>query len=845
MKSTAKVSRRSARLLAACGLALIVASCSNKKHGPRSDTRTVVGKGVVSWLVDDVPRDAAPSRSASRLAVVDFDGDGQLDLVRAQADAETEVLLQSQGRLESRQPITETSQSQALAAGDFDSDGDGDLVVAYADGRDVLYVNRQEDGLELRSLPAASTTSKTKHLAFADIMPASPGLEILRLRGDQCELLSRGNLEGKYRVVTRLGPKGAQQLLTAIDVDGDGDLDVVRDDGAKGLLVFENSSGQLTQRGSFFPTFARRVLGIAEFRSADQQAVFVIALGAGGAIALQRQAATWTQTTLTTSETQFVEARDLDGDGRSEILVAGGQELHVLRPLAGARDPSDGEQKSYGLASPVTSIVVADFDKDSRVDVYVGGQLRDTYFYGGPEAAFTQATDREPALAQLGASGIVLAADLDGDAWIDLVQASSSPGKLTWRRNEGFAEYAAEAEILAGVDVVAMLAFDVDADQDNDLILALRGGPLRLLLNQGKGVFDAKDIKTISATPAVEMSAHDLDRDGQHDIVLRTASGDLQFWRNTGKGRFVDASGKLPAPKVEVGAYLLSDLDGDGDLDYVVAHGKRGELSLVEGLSDGAFEQKAQSLPALGLGATRIRSLSTDDGTSLLVARDSIDAGLAWIGASDGERWTDLGEGFSSPVAATIDFVLIDIDEDGDLDLVQGGRDGVSLLEQHASKWIARPRAVASYALGVRRLLRVDDDRDGDVDVLAIGAHSARLRNRSVDVAVPYRPRIGRAIPVDLTLRNRGAERSSLRVFTSFQEIVGGTPGRFGVWGLDPSKQIELRPLEFKGAEGEIRLELEIPNEGTLIGRSFFVQTLNSRASAWRSGPRVGRRIAP
>ena len=479
MKSTAKVSRGPARFLAACSLALIVASCSNKNHGPRSDTRTVVGKAVVSWLVDDVPRDAPPSRSASRLAAVDFDGDGQLDLVRAQAAAETEVLLQSQGRLERRQPITETSQSQALAAGDFDSDGDGDLVVAYADGRDLLYVNRQEDGLELRPLPAASVRSKTKHLAFADIMPAAPGLEILRLRGDQCEVLSRGNIEGEYRVVTQLGPKGAQQLLTAIDIDDDGDLDVVRDDGAKGLLVFENASGQLTQRRSFFPIFASPVLGIAKIQSADQDAGFAVALGAGGVIALQRQGSTWRQSTVTTSEAQFVEASDLDSDGRSEILVAGGQELHVLRALAGARD-GDSEQKSYQLASPVTSIVVADFDDDTRVDVYVGGQLSDTYFYAAPAAGLTLATDREPALAELDATSVVLAADLDGDAWIDLVQASSKSGKLTWRRNEGFAEYAAEAELLTGVDVAAMLAFDVDADQDNDLILALRNGPLQL-----------------------------------------------------------------------------------------------------------------------------------------------------------------------------------------------------------------------------------------------------------------------------------------------------------------------------------------------------------------------------
>ena len=167
---------------------------------------------------------------------------------------------------------------------------------------------------------------------------------------------------------------------------------------------------------------------------------------------------------------------------------------------------------------------------------------------------------------------------------------------------------------------------------------------------------------------------------------------------------------------------------------------------------------------------------------------------------------------FRAAVGATTDFVLIDIDEDGDLDLVHGGRDGVSLLEQHESKWIARPRAVASFASGLRRLLRVDDDRDGDVDVLAVGSRSGRLRNRSVDLAMPYRPRIGRSIPVDLTLRNRGADRSSVRVFTSFQEIVGGIPGRFGIWGLDPSKQIELTPLEFKGSEGELRLELEIPD---------------------------------
>ena len=846
MKTTPLVSRRCASLLAASGLLFLVAACSNKNRGSGSDSRTVIGAPLSSWFADDTARDAAPSRSATRLAAVDFDGDGKLDLVRSQEAGGVDALLQLGGRLERRDTIATAIGGRTVAAADFDGDGDGDVAVAYADGRDVLYVNTGSD-VDARTLPSTKPSAVSTRIVFAELDPKSPGLEILRLRDQTCELLARRDTESAYVLAGTFGARGAQFVLAAIDVDGDGDDDVVRDDASNGLIVFENNAGSFVQRSSYFPKQPAPVRDIAVIEGRSDQPDFALAFGPGGAAALLRDNGDWQRQQLVKADVDLVASRDFDRDGHHEVLAVGGRTLRVLTigaPSTG--EGHEGETLSYALASSATALVVADFDGDPCFDVYVGGSGADTYLQGAPKATFIPALDRDAALADIDRSSRVASGDFDGDGWIDIARASTKRGALSWRRNQAWAEYGKSREILADLAIEAMTAFDVDADKDVDLIFALRDGPIHFVRNQGKGDFETKKIETISAAKAIDLTAVDIDRDGKIDLVVRTSTRELKYLHNSGSGRFADASDKLPLPKSDVHAYLLEDLDGDGDLDYVVAHGSTGEISLVDGLADGAFDTKATALPARGLGAKRIVAVPGLDGKSLLVASDGIDGGLAWIGPSAGRRWADLSDnGLSGPIGATPDLTLIDADEDGDLDIVRAGVDGLSVIERSGDRWLVRRALIDSLAHDVQRVIAVDDDRDGDVDVWAIGSSSRRVRNRSVDVAMPFRPRIGRAVPLEFALRDPGAQTIPLRVFTSFTAIAGGTQGRFGMWGLDPTKQVELRSVRVRGPHGGLRLDLEIPVQASLLGHTFYVQTLNGRGESWRSGPRVGRRIAP
>ena len=160
----------------------------------------------------------------------------------------------------------------------------------------------------------------------------------------------------------------------------------------------------------------------------------------------------------------------------------------------------------------------------------------------------------------------------------------------------------------------------VDVDGDGDLDLFIAEGtdtpaprPNRLLLNDGTGAF--ADATATHLPPAVANSTKadfgDLDGDGDLDAIVANL-GPEQLLLNTGGGVFADGSAaRLPPPPPflqDITADArLADVDGDGDLDVLLSNenpfnpsptgGGQNRLWINNGL--GFFsDQTAARLPA-------------------------------------------------------------------------------------------------------------------------------------------------------------------------------------------------------------------------------------------------------
>src|SRR5258708_27418448 len=83
-------------------------------------------------------QDFVAGQSPKAVAVSDFNGDGQLDIVVAGADGVSVLLGRGDGTFQAAQTFPAGSSPVSVAVGDFNGDGKPDLAVAGADGVSVL-----------------------------------------------------------------------------------------------------------------------------------------------------------------------------------------------------------------------------------------------------------------------------------------------------------------------------------------------------------------------------------------------------------------------------------------------------------------------------------------------------------------------------------------------------------------------------------------------------------------------------------------------------------------------------------------------------------------------------------
>lgn len=280
----------------------------------------------------------------------------------------------------------------------------------------------------------------------------------------------------------------------------------------------------------------------------------------------------------------------------------------------------------------------------------------------------------------------------------------------------------------------AVALADLDGDGDLDLHVGQTGTD-RLLLNDGHGVFREAGPGALPADSeiATTIVTGDVDADGHLDLLVGSLSG-LRLYINDGRARFQDATAQVPANLPPVADLELADLDRDGDLDIAAAHfapsfaGAIVAARLYENDGRGTFRDVSSRLPQVVTITSGIALGDVDRDGDLDLVLANTPRQYKWFSVPGQELlWLNDGAGRFAPATtallpidndATLDVALVDVDRDGDLDLLGMNESGNKLYRNDGrGAFTPAPSGWIPADPGRRtRLAIADVDGDGDPD---------------------------------------------------------------------------------------------------------------------------------
>jgi hypothetical protein len=220
---------------------------------------------------------------------------------------------------------------------------------------------------------------------------------------------------------------------------------------------------------------------------------------------------------------------------------------------------------------------------------------------------------------------------------------------------------------------------------------------------------------------SMDAGVADIDGDGDLDIVVANEFRPNILLLNDGGGRFADASGRLPRTEHDSEDVGIADFDGDGDLDiFIVSEDdETNELYLNDGA--GAFTDESARIPVTGTtNGMAVTDLDGDGAPDVLLANNGQDAVIMNDGSGHFRDETQARLPVSPDV--TQDIELGDVDGDGDLDLLVGNEGPNGLYINDGTGHFtdeSRARVPLREAPEETREADFGDvDGDGDLDIL-------------------------------------------------------------------------------------------------------------------------------
>lgn len=437
-------------------------------------------------------------------------------------------------------------------------------------------------------------------------------------------------------------------------------------------------------------------------------------------------------------------------------------------------------------------------------------------------------------------------ADFNGDGFRDVSVLTLGLG-LHILINDRSGSYTSGPQVPVSLALDHRVA-DIDGDGDTDIVLtdtASLTRSIRLFLNDGRGNFTEANANQMPSIPGgLYLRLADLDGDGDLDIA--TSAPQLTLLENRG-GSFVNASARVLRRAAGM-AFEVYDVDRDGRMD-LVAYDVNGIEILLQDAA-GNFGAIWRSIPLVEAVMTLALADVDNDGDTDIFAGAGF--GKDRYFEANGLSWTEASALRMPPVARGLsmrDARFVDIDEDGDLDLVIP-KTSLNTAVQDRTRIYANDGAgkfsdittsvLAAHADLVGDVTVDDVDGDGDTDIMYV---VYALTNTSVVLevngmrrcAAPASTKIGTQLDVDFYAREGFAARDlSIPLLATTVATRAISVLDYGSLGLDLGTLLVLPAVAHSVSTGKATLSLQVPNNVALSGLQVWSQGLTFQSSRLR-----------
>ena len=529
----------------------------------------------------------------------DFNGDGKADIATTGGSANViEIFLgNGDGSFTQQPPITGFGYIGALAAGDVDGGGTVDLVAASGTG--IAIWPGLGNGSFGSPIPL-KIGGGVNAIAIGDL--DGDGLVDIAAGVGNYAAVFHNNGNGSFFAAVEYPLTFTSNQIAIADVDGDGRNDLVSLYGQQyyGVLgivsvLIQKPDGTLQAASNFSAGNSSLGIGVGDF-NADGKADVAVSNSGDGTVSVLLATGDGSLRGIRVMTIPLnwsaLASGDFDGDGLTDFLALNASSLTFL-PSDGLGHLSIGSMTPVSLSNP-TFLFAGDLNGDGKLDAVASDyNSQVAVLLGHGDGSFDPPTFYGTGFG----SSQVVSGDFNGDGAVDLavLDSASNFGDINILLNLGDGTFVNNGNFPLLHYSSNIVAIDLNGDGWTDLVTSNGGGccgntqNVSVYLSNGNGSFQP-GIDYPTASFPVWADTGDFNEDGKPDLVTANSNAsNLSILLGDGNGGF------LPPSLVAIGFAAVSVqtgfFDPDGHADVVaISGGSLNRATLLRGAGNGTFQ---------------------------------------------------------------------------------------------------------------------------------------------------------------------------------------------------------------------------------------------------------------